>query len=135
MATGTAGTNARRYHHCMTHYLRKAIAYTNGNGAVITIGTVPAGALIDGGAVTVTTAFNAGTANTLDIGTTGDADGFATLLALGTVGRIAMDELATSNDLYCATDTVITCTLTVSGTAATTGQAIVTVFFTIDNDG
>lgn len=135
MATGTAGTNARQYHQCMVHYLRKAIAYTDGQTATVTVGTIPAGALVNDVAVTVTTAFNNGTTNTLNIGTVADPDGFATAVALGTVGRIAADELATSNDLYVTADTVITATHASSGTAATAGQAIVVVTFTTDNDG
>lgn len=135
MPTGTRATNARRYHHCMMHYLRKAIAYTDGATAAVTVGTVPAGALIHDAAVTVTQAFNNGTTNTLNIGTVADPDGFASALALGTIGKIVADELATSNDLYVTADTVITATHASSGTAATTGQAIVVVTFSVDNDG
>lgn len=130
MATGTAGTTARRYHTSQTHYLLKKILYSDGATAVVTVGKIPAGAVVINAGVVVSTAFNAGTTNVLDIGTSGDDDGFATDLALGTIGRIAADELATSNDLgpYAA-DTTITATLALSGTAATAGEGYVYVEF------
>lgn len=103
------------------HVLRKAIAYSDGATAVVTVGVVPAGSIVLRGGVAVTTAFNAATANVLDIGTSADDDGFATDLALGTVGVIVVDEMATSNDAYCASDTTIIATLALSGTAATAG--------------
>lgn len=134
MATGTAGTNARQYHQCMVHYLRKAIAYTDGQTASVTVGTVPAGALIHDVSVTVTTAFNNGTTNTLNVGTVASATALASAAALGTVGQVK-PSLATNANLYRTTDTVITATHASSGTAATAGQAIVVVAFTTDNDG
>lgn len=125
---------ARQYHSQQTHYLRKAIAYTD-NGVVVTVGRLPEGAVVINAGVVVTTAFNAGTGNVLDIGTSGDDDGFATDLALGTVGRIAADELATSNDLYSTSEVTITATVALSGTAATAGAGIVFVEFLPNNDG
>lgn len=107
------------------HYLRKAIAFSDGATAVVTVGVIPAGALVLRGGVCVTTAFNAGTANVIDIGTSADDDGFATDLALGTIGVIAADEMATSNDAYVTSDTTITATLALSGTAATAGAGFV----------
>lgn len=125
MATGTQGTDARKYHTQQVHYLRKAIAYSDGASAVVTVGKIPAGALVLRGGVCVTTAFNAGTGNVLDIGTSGDDDGFATDLALGTIGVIVADEMATSNDAYVTTDTTITATLALTGTAASAGAGFV----------
>ena len=121
MATGTLGTSARQYHTSQIHYIRKDISFSNGNGAVITLGVIPANSVVIRGGVVVSTAFNAGTANTLIIGTSADDDGFATALALGTIGVIVADEMATTNDAYVTADTTFTCTLTVSGTAATAG--------------
>lgn len=135
MPTGTQGTNARRYHTSQVHYLRKAIAFSDGASAVVTVGIIPAGAVVINAGVVVTTAFNAGSGNVLDIGTSADDDGFATDLALGTIGRIAADELATSNDLYVTSDTTIIATLALTGTAATAGAGIVFVEFLVDNDG
>jgi hypothetical protein len=125
MATGTAATQARQYHTSQVHYLRKAIAYTDGATAVITVGVIPAGATVIRGGVVVTTAFNAGTTNVLDIGTSADDDGFATDLALGTIGVISADEMATTNDAYVTSDTTIVATLALSGTAASAGAGFV----------
>ena len=77
------------------HYLRKKILYTDGVAAVIQVGTIPTGAIVLRGGVVIKTAFNAGSTNVLDIGTSADDDGFATDLAMGTVGVIVADEMAT----------------------------------------
>lgn len=121
MPTGTLSTNARQYHTSQVHYLRRDITFAAGNGAVITVGIIPANSVVIRGGVCVSTAFNAGTANTLNIGTVADDDGFATALALGTIGVIAADEMATTNDAFVTADTTIIATLTVSGTAASAG--------------
>lgn len=108
------------------HYLRKPIAYTTGIAAVVEVGTIPAGGIVLRGGVVVTTAFNAGSTNVLDIGTSADDDGFATDLALGTIGVIAADEMATSNDMGpMAADTTITATLALTGTAPSAGAGVV----------
>jgi hypothetical protein len=133
MATGTAGTNARRYHQTLTHYLRKTIAFSDGNGAVVTVGALPAGAVVDRASTLVITAFNAGTANTMNIGTVATPTAYASATALGTVAQVV--GTLTAAQAYRTTDTVVVATLTASGTAPTAGQAIVTVFFTVDNDG
>ncbi len=117
------------------HYLRKTIRFSAGASAVVTIGTLPAGALVVDGAVHVTTVFNAGTNNNIDVGIAADADGFASALAMTSVGRKQFDELATSDDLYMASETDVIATLGLTGTAASAGVAIVWVAFIIDNDG
>lgn len=117
-------TPARVFHTQQTHFLRKTVTYLN-NGSAVEVGVIPANAVVINAGVVVTTAFNAGSTNVLDIGTSGDDDGFATDLALGTIGRIAADELATSNDLYSTSDVTITATVALSGTAATAGEGIV----------
>ena len=125
MATGVQGTTARRNTTQQTGYLKKAISYSDGASAVITVGVIPAGAVVLRGGVVVTTAFNAGTGNVLDIGTSADDDGFATDLALGTIGVIAADEMATTNDAYVTSDTTIIATLALTGTAASAGAGFV----------
>jgi hypothetical protein len=123
MATGTAGTSARHYTQHQTHYLYKAFTFAD-DGSALSMGYVPGGSYILRGGVVVSTAFNAGSTNVLDIGTAADDDGFATDLALGTVGVIVADEMATSNDAYCAADTQILATVDLTGTAATTGAGL-----------
>lgn len=122
-------SQARVYHTQQVHYFRRRIVYTE--TGTLTIGVIPAGAVVLNAGVVVTTAFNAGTTNTLDIGTSGDTDGFATALALGTIGRIVADEMATSNDLYSASEVTLQCVVTLSGTAATAGEGFVYVEYLI----
>lgn len=130
MATNTAGTSAREYHTAQVHYLSKA--FTKADAATtITLGYRPAGSYVVRGGVVVTEAFNAGTNNRLDLGTSADADSFGTLLALGTVGVIVADEMATTNDSYSATDQAITAYVDVTGTAATTGAGFVWVEYIV----
>jgi hypothetical protein len=123
MATGTAGTVARDYHTAQVHYLTKSFTYAD-DGSTLSMGYVPAGGFVVRGGVIVSTAFDAGSTNVLDIGTASDTDGFATDLALGTIGVITADEMATTNDAYCSADTEIKCVVDLTGTAATAGVGI-----------
>jgi hypothetical protein len=111
---------ARQYHQAMVHYLRRDFTFAD-NGKVLVVGEVPAGSVIlrpDSG-VHVSTAFNAGTGNVLDIGFTGDDDLFATDLALGSATFVPVDEAV--GGFYRAADSVVTATPALSGTAATAG--------------
>lgn len=130
MATGTAATVARTYHTHQVHYLRKRIDFSMG-AVVVPLGYIPAGSIVLRGGVAVITAFNYGSNNRMDLGTVADDDGFATDLALGTVGVIVADEMATSNDFYVTVDTLINCTLDLTGTAGTTGDGVVWIEYII----
>lgn len=111
-------------------YLRKPVSFRDGATAVVQVGTIPIGAIVLRGGVVVTTAFNAGTTNVLDIGTVADDDGFATDLAMGTIGVIVVDEMATTNDMGPVTsDTSIIATHAQTGTAATAGEGYVWIEF------
>ncbi len=80
--------------------------------------------------VTVQTAFNAATTNTLDVGTIDDADGFAT--AAGTlVGATGFKGNLTGalTGIPLAASRVVYAKFGQSGTAATTGKAIVILSF------
>lgn len=110
-------------------YLREDFTFAD-NGKVIKVGTLPAHAVIAKAisGVNVSTVFNAGTGNVLDIGTSADDDLFGTDIALGTAGLIPLDEAVSE---YVAVDTEITATVTLTGTAATTGVGqIVIAYFT-----
>ena len=116
-----------QYPQSMVHYLSADIAYTD-DGNEVSLGWVPAGAHIIRGGVVVTTAFNAGTGNVLDLGfrnagdgTADDLDEFATNLALGTEGVISADEMATAGDAVMVSGAEITCSVDLTGTAATAG--------------
>jgi hypothetical protein len=130
MTTNTAGTTAREYHTAQVHYLSKEFTKADA-GLVLTLGVRPGGSYVVRGGVVVTEAFNAGTNNRLDVGTSADDDGFATDLALGTVGVIVADEMATTNDAYSATDQTISATVDVTGSAATTGAGFVWVEYIV----
>lgn len=122
----------RELHTQQVHYMRKRITYSD--TYPVTVGVLPAGAIVLRGYVAVQTAFNAATTNVLDIGTSGDDDGFATDLALGTVGVIPVDEMATSNDWYSTAAVTVTCTYAQTGTAATAGVGHVVVEYVANND-
>lgn len=127
----TGGTNLRLP---VVHTLAKDFTYSD-NGSTLSLGYVPIGATVIRGGVVVSTAFNAGTGNVLDIGTAADPDGFATDVALGTIGVISADEMATTNDAGPFTsDTEIVCVPALSGTAATAGVGRAWVEFIIDQD-
>jgi hypothetical protein len=134
MATNTAGDVGRELPFQATHFLRKAISKADAT-LTLDVGTLPPGAVVVRAYVVVTEAFNAGTNNRLDIGTEDDTDDFATDLALGTVGVIAADEMATANNVYNATSKKVQCVVDVTGTAATTGAGIVVVEYIPNNDG
>lgn len=133
MATGTPGSTARQLPYQCIHYLRKRFTFAD-NGKTIDIGTLPDGALlikpISG--VMVNVAFNGATTNTLDIGPSTDpgTDLWATVLALGTIGFIPLDEVVT---LLVSGDTKVQAKV-VSTTGATTGSGIIVVAYIPNND-
>jgi hypothetical protein len=129
MATGTAATTAREYHTDQVHYLSKPIVYTT---LAYNLGYAPAGAMIVGGGVGVVTVFAGGVAQTLNIGTSADADEFATALVLTTAGVIPADVLDASNGIYLAADTMITAELS-AGTTPTAGAGYVYVSYIMVN--
>jgi hypothetical protein len=133
-------TTARQYHQQMIHYLRKTITYAD-DGTEVTIGRIPAGSVIlkPISGVMVHTAFNAASTNVLDIGANGgssgaldDDDYWATNLALGTTTFVPLDENVTNRVAY---NTIITASVDLTGTAATTGEAEVIIAYIPDNDG
>ncbi len=135
MATNTAGSTGRQFHQQLVHYISRYIALADAtNGVAYTLGVIPPRAIVLRGGVAVIEAFNYGTNNLLDIGTSGDDDGFATNLALTTIGIIAADEMATSNDFYSTSEQTITFTPELTGTAGTTGKIVVWMEFLVPND-
>lgn len=129
--------DAQQYHTNQVHYLRADIAYTD-DGSTVSLGWVPAGATVIGGGVVVATAFDGDTTNAVDIGfrnagdgTTADPDDYATALALGTVGIIEADALATATG-YHAKGAEITAAVT-STASATAGSGYVYVTYLVGN--
>lgn len=124
-----AATTPRQFHTQQIHYLRKKVNYNDaGIAAGVLFGTVPAGALIVTQNVRVDTAFNAGTTNALNVGTT--AGGTQVFTDAATAGArtptIANLPLATDTDLYVA--------YAQTGTAATAGVGTVVIGYVVDND-
>ena len=128
-------TTAREYHTAQVHYVRKGVALADlTSGTAVTIGTLPAGAVVTDAYAVVTTAFNSGTSDLLDMGTSGDPNGFMTAVSIASVGKKAADELATSDDLSLSAATDVSATWTGAGAAATTGAMELIVEFVVDND-
>ncbi len=137
MPTNTLGSTARTEYSQQIVYISRDFAYNSAfvvSGSSFVVGTVPAGATILRGGVVVSTAFTSST-KTLDIGTAADPDGFATALALGTIGVIPADEMATTDDAgpY-TTDTVIVAVPTLSGGTSTAGVGRVWLEYILGND-
>ena len=124
---------ARLLHTQQIHYGRVGIVYGD-NGVVKTIVKIPAGSLILKAlsGVHITTVFNAGANNYLDIGTIADDDLFGTDLSLTTATFVPLDEAV--GTFYCTSETTVTATLGLTGTAATTGAAEVFIAYIPDND-
>lgn len=143
MTTDTAGTVARELPFQAVHYLRKGIAYNTtgiGTDATVKVGVIPSGAVVQNVQVKITTAFNAGTTNVIDVGTSSNDDAY---VDGGTTGNGDGDVDATSTgstfvwrgaDETHSADTTIYVTYTQSGTAATTGAAEIIVTYIPDND-
>ena len=127
MPTNTAGSTARRLQDQQVTQISRSFTFAD-DGSVLSIGTIPSGAVILRGqsGVIVHQVFNAGTTNVLDIGTTADDDLYGTDLALGTAAFVALDEAV---DYRLSADTAITATVDLTGTAATTGAATVVISF------
>lgn len=130
-------TPARQTQFQHMHYLRKRITFAD-LGTTVNVGVIPAGASVVFGGVHVVTAFNSSGTETLNVGFVGsttDADGYATLLTLSAVGWIVLDELATTTNIQQTVDTTVTCAPAQSVADATAGVADVIVGFIPNNDG
>lgn len=137
MATGTAGTDARRYHTAQVHYLRKNIVFGD-EGTEITVGEIPANSIIVGGGVHVVTAFD--DSSTLDVGfkdgsSTDDPNAYATALDVTGIGFIALDVLSATANIMQTQDHKVTATLNDGSGAVSAGSAEVVVTYVVDNDG
>lgn len=138
MTTGTLGTQARQYHQQMVHYCRKAVNFNDAGIATgVKFGTLPAGAIIIGTDVHVTTVFNAVTTNVLTAG--GNSATWTDIVAAADVNEAATgltkDISPTGSSLgVIAADRDIYALYTQTGTAATTGLAQIIVKFIPNND-
>ncbi len=105
------------------------IAYTN--ATAVTIATIPAGAQIVDINIDVTTAFNAGTTNTVTVGTSASAAAYVASTSVGSAGRASV----ATTGVYSAwantgsSDLSATITYSQTGTAASAGAARVTIVY------
>lgn len=123
MPTNTAGDVGRLYHQDMIHYLAKTVVFGD-DDLVVTVGTLPPGAVVIDVGAAVTTAFSAN--SVLDIGTAADPDAFASAIVMTQVGCIrdvSTNPLLTHDD-YTTASTTVVASLTSSG-AISAGSAVV----------
>ncbi len=133
-----SGPSARNSGDQHTHFLRKRITYLNTSTNALTVGKLPAGASVVGGGIHVVTAFNDSGTDTIDvgfIGSTTDADGYATLLTASAVGYIALDELAATTNIQGTVEHTVTAQYNGQNSNSTAGVADVIVLYVPNIDG
>jgi hypothetical protein len=135
MATNSAGSKSLNYYTQQIPYLMARISYADGASNVYTLGTVPANSLIikPMSGVHVRTAYNAGTNNLINIGTSADDDLFGTVMSLTTATFVPLDEAI--GGFYVTSDTIVTASHALSGTAATAGDGVVIIAYAPLNPG
>lgn len=136
MGTNTTGTDARQYEQQVLHFIRRQITFDTfliGTDASVKVGTLPAGAVIYDAIVKISTAFNAGTNNYINVGVEGDDDA---ILDQDDVDATAAEWQSSRRgcDLTLTADTPVYVTYDQSGTAATAGVAEIIVAYIPDND-
>lgn len=113
----------------LVHTIVEPITYAQENTVVdVETAKLPAGASVISGGVHVVTAFNDSGTDTLDVGfrdgsSTDDPNGLATLLNVGAVGFIALDELAATTNIRQTKDTILTWQYNGQNNDATAGEA------------
>jgi hypothetical protein len=112
---------ARKFSANVVHAIRGRVAYnTAGSGVGVEIGTIPAGSFVDTPIINVETAFNAGTTNTVTVGSAGTP---ALLASSADVAPTATGYKTGSGAGRgnITADTPVVVTYTQAGTAATAG--------------
>jgi hypothetical protein len=120
---------ARQTHMQLVHYLRKRVNFNDSNiGTGVVFGTLPAGAVLISQNVRVSTAFNAGTTNALNVGTA--AGGTQLFTDAATAGH----RVPTIANLTFAADTDLFVQFAQTGGAATAGVADIIIAYAPNND-
>lgn len=134
MATNQQGSLARYNTPQQIDYLRKRITVAD-SGKTVSVGILPPNAVILKAlsGVTVSTVFNAGTANTLDIGVTGTGNLYGSALSMTATNFVPV-AAAVSYVTPPSGDTVVTALVNTTGTAPTTGVADIVIAFVPNND-
>ena len=98
----------------VVHTIVEPIDYTQENVVVDVLSSkLPAGAMVVGGGIQVTTAFNDSGTDTIDVGfrdgsTTDDPDAYATLVSVVAVGFYELDALGAAANIVQSKDTILT---------------------------
>ena len=121
-----AASFARQYHTQQVHFLRTLINYNDADALTRVIGTIPAGSNLRRVNTCVSTAQNAGTPNTISVGTTSGGTDIINAAAAGWATANVVTQAPSGKSLVAA-DTTYYATLTQSGTAATAGVVEVTI--------
>lgn len=133
MTTGTLGTNARQDPRQVVNTLKKTV---NFNDPGIATGVafdnyLPQNAFIENVLVEVVAAFNAGTTNVLTVGT--NSATYNNIVAAGDVNEAATGVYQVprsfGRSLTASADVLPYAMYTQTGAAATTGQAIIVIFY------
>lgn len=138
MATNTAGTSARRDPRNLTNTLKLTVNFndTGVSSGIAFANQLPAGAFITGVWVEVVTAFNAATTNTLTVGT--NSTSFNNIVASADLvgngssslgAQVTQVTRGLGRSLTAAADIAVSAKYVQTGTAATTGQAIIVIEF------
>lgn len=125
-----SSVSATEFGYSAVQTLRKRITYLN-TGVAITVGKLPPGSIVVGGGFQIVTTFNDSGTDLLDIGTSGDADAFATALVVSATAPayLALDELATTNDYSDTAEVTVTATYTGANADGTAGAGDVVIMF------
>lgn len=122
----STASKARQYHTQQIHFFRTLINFSDPDVAARKLGTLPAGANVLRVNTVISTAFNAGTTNTISVGY---SSGGSDLVSAGAAGSATANTVtqAPSGKALLAADTDLWAGVTLSGTAATAGVAEVIV--------
>jgi len=132
------GVPARDIQYGVVQGITRTVAYNTpgiDTADTVTLGTLPSGAQILNCTVRVKTAFNAATTNVLTVGTASgsNADIVSSAdVAEGTTGAYVADRGA---DVSITADTQVYVKYTQTGTAATAGEAVITLTYLATSNG
>ena len=123
MTTNTAGSSARQDPRQVSNTMRGSIVFNSAaaTATFIPIGVLPKGAWVIAVHLSVDTAFNAGTTNTVDVGTSGAPTQFHSGVAGGSVAVTAAAATTLGKAAAAAADTTVGIRYNFTGTAPTTG--------------
>lgn len=132
------GESARDISYGVVQYITETARFNTlgiGTADTVLVGTLPAGAQILSCIVRVTAVFNAATTNVLTVGTSAGSNADIVGAADVTEGSLGTVIVDTGAGLAFSADTPIYVKYTQSGTAATTGAAVITITYVATLNG